>query len=81
MGHIHSLGLLFAPAVEDRGGLIIVLAFGVFKAVVVVAGGLLVLLPADREAVARLPDGTGIGWCVGFTAADVYCRGGVSRNS
>ncbi len=66
---------------EDRGKLLIVLACGVFKAVVVVAGGLLVLLPADRVGVARLPDGAGVGWFLGFTADDVYCRGRVSRNS
>ncbi len=66
---------------EDWGGLLFVLARGVFRAVVVVAGGLLDLLPADRVGVARLPDGAGVGWFPGFTADDVYCRGGVSRNS
>jgi hypothetical protein len=49
VGHIHLEGSLPAPDVEDRGGLLFVLACGVFKAVVVVDGWLLVLLLAAGE--------------------------------
>jgi len=49
VGHIHLEGSLPAPDAEDRGGLLFVLACGVFKAVVVVDGWLLVLLLAAGE--------------------------------
>jgi hypothetical protein len=46
VGHIHLEGSLPAADVEARGGLLVVLARGVFRAVVVVDGWLLDLLLA-----------------------------------
>jgi len=65
---------------EDRGGLLFVLACGVFKAVVVVDGWLPALLLAGGGS-AWLPDRAAAGWFLDFAADNVYCRGGVSRNS
>ncbi len=73
-------GSLAPPDVEDRGGLLFVLACGVFKAVVVVDGWLLTLLLAAGGGAAWLPDRAVVGWFLDFAADDVYCRGGVSRN-
>ena len=82
MGHIHLEGSLPAPDVEARGGLLVVLACGVFRAVVVVDDWLLaLLLAAGGGGTARLPDLAGVVWFPGFAADDVYCRGGVNRNS
>jgi len=65
---------------EGRGGLLFVLAWGVFRAVVVVGGWLLTLLLAGGGA-GRLADLAGAGWFPGFAADGVFGLGGVSRNS
>ncbi len=81
VGHIHLEGSLTSPDMEGRGGLLFVLAWGVFRAVVVVGGWLLTLLLAGGGGAGWLADLAGAGWFPGFAADGVFGLGGVSRNS
>ena len=81
MGHNHLEGSPLNSEDEDRGGLLIVLACGAFRPVVVVDAWLLDLLLEGEEDAACLSDLAGVVLPGGFAADFLYRRGAFNLNS